>query len=143
MISKGESALDDQAFFQKLTQIALDSHVDIQALSTGYTTGMTMGSPNISVLEKPEIALLVDGGVDSYEAGEIWHLLDQRFEMPLTLLPVGSVNGSTLDRYTVLLMPDGNYTSLGTSGAAAIKSWVSGGGTIVAKGGAIQIFDQK
>lgn len=140
LISKGESGLDDKAFFQKLNQIALDAHVDIHALSTGYTTGMTMGSPNISVLKKPEIALLVDGGVDSYEAGEIWHLLDQRFEMPLTLLPVGSVNGSTLDRYNVLLMPDGNYTSLGANGAAAIKSWVTGGGTIVAKGGAIQFL---
>lgn len=142
LISKGESGLDDQAFFQKLNQIALDAHVDIHALSTGYTTGMTMGSPNISVLKKPEIALLVDGGVDSYEAGEIWHLLDQRFEMPLTLLPVGSVNGSTLDRYNVLLMPDGNYTSLGQNGAAALKSWVSGGGTIVAKGGAIQFLSK-
>lgn len=142
LISKGDSGLNDQAFFQKLTQIALDSHVDIHALSTGYTTGMTMGSPNISVLKKPEIALLVDGGVDSYEAGEIWHLLDQRFEMPLTLLPVGAVNGGILDRYNVLLMPDGNYTSLGQNGAAAIKSWVSGGGTVVAKGGAIQFLSK-
>jgi hypothetical protein len=142
LISKGESGLDDQAFFQKLTQIAVNSTVDIHALLTGYTTGMTMGSPNISVLKRPEVALLVDGGVDSYEAGEIWHLLDQRFEMPLTLLPVGSINGSTLDRYNVLLMPDGNYSSLGANGAAAIKSWVTGGGTIVAKGGAIQFLSK-
>ena len=142
LISKGETGLSEEEFFQKLTQIAAQSTVDIHALLTGYTAGSTLGSPTISVLKKPEIALLVDGGVDSYEAGEIWHLLDQRFEMPVTLLPVGSVNASALKRYNVLLMADGNYTSLGQSGASAIKSWVMGGGTIVAKGGALQFLSK-
>lgn len=140
LINKGETGLSDAEFFQKLTQIAAHATVDIHALMTGYTKGITLGSPSISVLKKPEIALLVDGGVDSYEAGEIWHLLDQRFEMPLTLLPVGMVNPSALKRYNVILMADGNYTSLGQNGAAALKSWVTAGGTLVAKGGALQFL---
>lgn len=142
LIGKGESGLDDQAFFNKLSEIAKESTVDIYGLATGYTAGLNLGSPNIMPLDKPEIALLIEGGVDSYEAGEIWHLLDQRYEMPITLLPMDNIGGSTLDRYNVILMPDGRYNGLGKSGAAALKSWISGGGTLLAKGGAIQFLAQ-
>ncbi|WP_425636675.1 M14 family zinc carboxypeptidase [Algoriphagus yeomjeoni] len=142
LIGKGESGLDDQAFFTKLAEIAQKSTVDIYGLTTGYTGGMNLGSPNMMVLDKPEIALLVEGGVDSYEAGEIWHLLDQRYEMPITLLPIDNIGGSTLDRYNVILMPDGRYSGLGKSGAATLRSWVSGGGTLLAKGGALQFLAQ-
>jgi hypothetical protein len=86
----------------------------------------------------PSIALLVDGGVDSGEAGEIWHLLDQRMKMPVTLLPVDAVGSANLSRYNVILMADGNYGGMGQNGANAIKSWVSKGNTLVAKGGAIR-----
>lgn len=142
LIGKGESGLDDQAFYNKLSEIASQSTVDIYGLTTGYTEGMNLGSPNMTPLEKPEIALLVEGGVDSYEAGEIWHLMDQRYEIPITLLSVDRVSSNTLGRYNVLLMPDGRYSSLGKSGASAIQSWVSQGGTLLAKGGAIQFMEQ-
>ncbi|MEP0714406.1 MAG: M14 family zinc carboxypeptidase [Algoriphagus sp.] len=71
LIGKGESGLDDQAFFNKLVEIAKESTVDIYGLTSGYTGGVNLGSPNMMHLEKPEIALLVEGGVDSYEAGEM------------------------------------------------------------------------
>ncbi|WP_439488576.1 M14 family zinc carboxypeptidase [Algoriphagus sp.] len=140
LISKGKSGLDDQTFHQKISEIASASTVDIYALDSGSTTGVNLGSPTISPLEKPEIALLVEGGVNGYEAGEIWHLMDQRFEIPITLLPVDRIGGNTLDRYNVLIMPEGRYNSLGKSGASAIQSWVSRGGTLLAKGGAIQFL---
>ncbi|PZX58315.1 zinc carboxypeptidase [Algoriphagus ratkowskyi] len=142
LISKGDSGLEDQAFFNKLSEIAKVSTVDIYGLATGNTGGFNLGSPSMEILEKPEIALLVEGGVDSYEAGEIWHLLDQRYEMAITLLPMDRISGSTLNRYNVILMPDGGYNSLGKSGAATLKSWISGGGTLLAKGGAIQFLNQ-
>ncbi|HSF55649.1 MAG TPA: hypothetical protein VLA71_17990, partial [Algoriphagus sp.] len=142
LIDKGNSGLDNQAFFAKLQEIAQFAHVDIHAISTGYTGGANMGSTFMVPLKTPQIALLVDGGVDSGEAGEIWHLLDQRMQMPVTLLPVGSVNMANLDRYNVILMADGNYNSLGKSGAEKLKEWTSKGGSLVAKGGAIRWLAQ-
>ena len=142
LIDKGESGMDHAAFFAKLQEIAQFAHVDIHAISTGYTTGINMGSTYISKLETPSVALLVDGGVDSYEAGEIWHLLDQRMQMPVTLLPMESVAGANLSRYNVILMADGNYGRLGQSGANALKNWVSQGNTLVAKGGALRWLAQ-
>jgi len=143
LIGKGDSVLDDQSFYQKLVEIAKVSTVDIYGLSTGYTDEMNLGSPGIRALDKPEIALLVQGGVDSGEAGEIWHLLDQRYEMPVTLLDVDQIGGNTLDRYNVLLMPDGRYNSLGKSGAETIKAWVSRGGTLLAKGNAVKFLEEQ
>lgn len=140
LIDAGESGLSTAAFFAKLQAIAAEAHVDIHALTSGYTSGVNLGSRTILPLKKPEVALLVDGGVDSYEAGEIWHLLDQRYEMPVTLLPMDRVRSSTIDRYNVILMPDGNYNGLGKSGANALQSWISQGGTLVAKGGALRFL---
>lgn len=142
LIDKGETGLDNQAFFAKLTEIAKEAHVDIHALTTGYTAGANLGSTFMVPLKTPQVALLVDGGVDSGEAGEIWHLLDQRMNMPVTLLPVGSVSSANLDRYTVILMADGNYNSLGKMGADKLKEWTSKGGTLVAKGGALRFLAQ-
>ncbi len=142
LIDEGESGLDPQAFYQKLQEIARFAHVDIHAISTGYTSGINMGSTFISPLKKPEIALLVDGGVDSYEAGEIWHLLDQRYQMPVTLLPVDRLSSSVIDRYNVILMPDGFYNSLGKPAADALRTWISQGNTLVAKGGALRWLRQ-
>jgi len=142
LIGTGESKMDSQKMHQKLTQIAEGAHVDIYALTSGYTTGANLGSTTIAPLKIPKIALLVEGGVDSYEAGEIWHLLDQRYEMPVTLLPMDAIGGNTLDRYNVILMPDGRYNSLGKSGAATLKSWISEGGTLIAKGGALRFLSE-
>lgn len=140
LIDAGESGMGAAEFFAELQSIATKAHLDIFALNTGYTSGVNLGSRTILPLKKPEIALLVDGGVDSYEAGEIWHLLDQRYEMPVTLLPMDRVRSGTIDRYNVILMPDGNYGGLGKSGANALQSWVSAGGTLVAKGGALRFL---
>ncbi len=140
LIDAGESGFSDAEFFDALKKVAADSHLEIFALNSGYTGGVNLGSRKIFSLEKPEVALLVDGGVDSYEAGEIWHLLDQRYEMPVTLLPMNRVRSSVIDRYNVILMPDGNYNGLGKSGASALQSWTSRGGTLVAKGRALQFL---
>ncbi|MEY2706025.1 MAG: hypothetical protein RL407_2087 [Bacteroidota bacterium] len=143
LLDEGESGLDAQAFYKKLEEIAKMSHVDIHALSTGYTQGANLGSTFILPISTPKIALLVDGGVDSGEAGEIWHLLDQRMHMPVTLLPLEAVSSTNLDRYNVLLMADGSYARLGQSGAATLKAWVQKGNTVVAKGGALRWLSQQ
>jgi hypothetical protein len=62
--------------------------------------------------------------------------------IPVTLLPVGSVSMTNLDRYNVILMADGNYNSLGKSGAEKLKEWTGKGGTLVAKGGALRFLTQ-
>lgn len=107
--------------------------IDVHAISTGYATaGIDLGSPSMTKLDAPSIAVLVDGGVSSYEAGEVWHVLDQRLGTKLTKLPVSAVSSVDLSRYNRIVMPNGNYNSIGKSGIEDLKNWVKSGGVIIA-----------
>lgn len=128
--------------YATLQEIAKNTGITIHAIASGYTEGVNLGSPSMDVLDKPSIALLVEGGVASNEAGEVWHLLDQRFEIPITLLPLDLVGRADLKRYNVIIMPTGNYTDLGKSGAEKLKNWTNDGGTIIARGTAMNWLTQ-
>lgn len=136
----GHAEGDDM--YATIQEVAKSTGLTIHALGTGYTEGVNLGSPSMDVLEKPSIALLVEGGVASNEAGEAWHLLDQRFEIPITLLPLNLVDRADLKRYNVIIMPTGSYTDLGKSGAEKLKNWTNDGGTIIARGTAMNWLTQ-
>jgi hypothetical protein len=128
--------------FQDLKKLAAENTLKIYGISSGLTGGINMGSPNIDVLQEPKVALLVSTGVNSLEAGEIWHLLDQRMDMPITLLPTERVSSADLSKYTVIAMPNGNYSSLGEKDFNSIKAWIRAGGTLIARGGALSVLDK-
>jgi hypothetical protein len=69
--------------------------------------------------------------VTSYDAGEIWHLLDTRFSLPVTMLPVQSLQRIDLARYNTIIFPQGNYSSIPESAQERLKTWVNQGGVIV------------
>jgi len=143
LVEKGQSGASDEKYFQDILKAAEASGVEVHAINTGYTQGINVGSPSIDVLKKPSIAMLVDGGVSSGEAGEIWHLLDQRYEMPMTLLPVDRFGMTDLEKYNVLILPNGNYNALGKAGSEKLKSWVRNGGTLLARGAALTWLAQQ
>lgn len=125
-----------------MSQLAEKNHLNIYTASTGLDyVGKSLGSPSFFVAEKPKMALLVGDGVRSYDAGEIWHLMDQRYEIPLTLLPVESVGGADLERYNVILMVRGRYSSLQESARDKLRRWVREGGTLIAFGDALSYLN--
>ena len=60
-------------------------------------------------------------GVSSYEAGEVWHLLDTRVHIPLTKIRLNQFNRISLDKYTTLVMVSGSYNQISESGIKKIK----------------------
>jgi hypothetical protein len=117
---------------QAILEIRELDGLDVYALSTGLSTsGVDLGSPSKSRLELPRVALLVDEGVTSTEAGEVWHLLDQRVGMAVTLLPSARVNTSDLSRYNRIVMPSGSYSTISTTGKDNLKRWVQNGGVLI------------
>lgn len=143
LVEKGNSDASDKAFFLDLQEAASTSSITIHALTTGYTSGVNLGSPSISLLKKPTIALMVDKGVAGNEAGEIWHLFDQRINVPITLLPTDRFTGADLERYSVIVFPSGSYGALGKDGADKLKTWVQKGGTLIARGNAMYWLAQQ
>jgi hypothetical protein len=92
---------------------------------------VSLGSGSFEVLTTPSIAMLVDGRVSSYDAGEIWHLLDTRFQIPVTLIPVDVFNRADLRKYNTIILPTGNYNEVSNGAKEKLKSWVQGGGVLI------------
>ncbi len=125
---------DDQDEVHDLVKtIAEEDGITVYALNTGLSTaGIDLGSNNFENLEKPSVAILGGGGTSSYEVGEAWHLFDQRYHMPLTILDVSDLGGADLDRYNVLVMANGWYSGLSDGEVESIKNWVRNGGVLIA-----------
>lgn len=106
------------------------------ALKNGLTAGgPDLGSSKFPVVRMPKVLMLTGNGVNIADAGEIWHLLDIRYNMPLTMMDADRFNGANLETYNVLVLPDGNY---GSVSADKVKAFVQNGGTIVATGNALR-----
>ena len=107
--------------------------IDIYSVSSGESIdGPYLGSNNFAALQQPKIAMIIEGGVSSYESGEAWHLLDQRMNIDVSMLRMSSVGRYDLSKYNVLVMVNGNYNSLNDRAKDKLKEWVRNGGTIVA-----------
>lgn len=110
--------------------ITEEDGITVYELPTGLTpAGVDLGSNNFENLRNPKIALIGGSGTSSYEVGETWHLLDQRYHMPATILEYDDLDNADLSRYNVIVS-----SGYGMSDAAAenLKSWVRKGGTLIA-----------
>lgn len=122
-----------------LQSLANENQVTIVALNSGLSLqGVDLGTPSVSIIQKPKIALIVGDGVDPNDAGEVWHLLDTRMSMPLSLIDIVSLNFNSFDQYNTLVLVDGTYSAINANQVTALKSWVSKGGNIIAIGRSIQ-----
>ncbi|WP_343485792.1 M14 family zinc carboxypeptidase [Allomuricauda sp. d1] len=108
--------------------------VPIYAVNSGYSiAGIDLGSRYVDPLTKPKAAMLIGTGVRSYEAGEVWHLLDTRVHMPITKIPMRNFNRANFDKYNTLVMVSGRY-DLDEKQQEKIKNWVKKGNTLITIG---------
>ena len=133
--------LDQEALFETLKSIQEQVPVQLHSTDTGNSTGVNLGSPTIRSIEAPKIAIVVEGGVNSYDAGEVWHLLDHRFDIPLSQVPIRVLNRIDLDKYNTLILVNGSYGQISSNKVEALKTWVQKGGNIIAMKGANNWLD--
>jgi len=106
--------------------------------------GIDLGSNNFRVLKKPKVAMLIGEGVNSYEAGEVWHLLDTRIHMPITKIRMTNYNSANLDKYNTLVMVSGNYSVLDSLQRQKLKNWTTKGNTLITiAGGSKWMIDKR
>lgn len=113
-----------------LVNLVEENAVHITPLQTGLTQGVNLGSPSFGTLKQPKIALLVGDGVSVGDAGEIWHLLDFRYGIPITKLDTRNFSRVDLSEYTHLIIPNA-YGSALSSNSDKIKEWVKDGGNLI------------
>ncbi|MEM7657589.1 MAG: M14 metallopeptidase family protein, partial [Bacteroidota bacterium] len=121
----------------KIQAWANQFEVPLFGFPSGNTAGTRLGSGSFRSLKDPKVVILADGDISSYEVGEVWHLLDYRMEMDVTILPVDRVGRMDLSRYGTIVMVGGGYRSLDGNVANKISEWTSGGGTLIAYKSAI------
>ncbi len=110
--------------------------VPIYAVNSGYSVqGIDLGSRYVQPITKPTVAMIIGDGVRSYEAGEVWHLLDTRVHMPITKIPMRNFSRANLDKYNTLVMVSGNY-QFPKKTLEKIKSWTGKGNTLITIGSA-------
>ncbi len=127
---------------QYMKEIADQDGLDIFALSTGLDyRGVSLGSPTFLTLKKPEIAMLVDGNVSPTDAGELWHLLDTRYQIPVTLLPVSVFNSTNINRYNTIIFPEGSYGTVSDAAKEKLKIWTQAGGLLIGFESAVNWFN--
>lgn len=109
----------------------LPSDMQCVPLIHGLTEeGPDLGSSKFPVLRLPKVLMITGDGVNPSDAGEMWHLLDVQWEMPLTLVDKDRIAGANLSAYNVMILPDGNYNLP----SEKVREFVANGGVLIALG---------
>ena len=137
MIPVQNQSLNSDEIYNLLVEISSETGINVKSQSTGITDGIDLGSNNFEIVKEPKIGLVVGEGVRSYDAGEIWHLLDTRFNIPITKLDVGDLGYIDLSRYTHIILPDysegSQYQSTGgIINKNQINDYIKNGGNLIA-----------
>ena len=120
--------------FNILEKLQKKHQIQIHGLSSGFSTrGIDLGSRNIKPIKKPKAIMIIGDGTRSYEAGEVWHLLDTRVGMPITKVHQYRFKNIDLEKYNTLVLVSGSY-DWDDKIVAKLKSWIEKGNTIVAIG---------
>ncbi len=115
-----------------LESLAARDGITFYGQSTGLTTkGINLGSEKFRMMQKPQVLMITGDGVDANDAGEVWHLLDTRVNLPLTFSDITQVNRMNLAKYSHIVLNNGRYGELS---AERIKAYVESGGTLIALG---------
>ena len=142
MIPAQNQSMSSEELFQIIDEALAGIPVQVFGVGTGLNKGIDLGSGELSTLKLPKIGLFVGGGVNPHDAGEMWHMLDQRFDIPISKLDVDDLSGMDLSRYNVLIAS--NMRGSFSEGAGKnLKSWIEDGGTLVAYGSVLTWLAKK
>jgi hypothetical protein len=120
--------LETAALYTFLNKVAKESYITIHGVTTGLNEGIDLGSNNFRAITKPKVAMMVGDGVAGNDSGEIWHLFDQRFDMPITRLDTRNFNRIDITKYTHIIIPS---SGLEKSAITKLQTWVKNGGVLV------------
>ena len=130
LIPISNQKLSSSEINNKIELISKKSGINFYGYKSSHTNGIDLGSNDFKNVSKPNIALIVGEGVTSYDAGEIWHLLDTRYEIPLTKIKKSNISNYDLSNYSTIIMVNGRY-DFDSKTTEKIKKWVQNGGNLI------------
>jgi len=111
-------------------------YINAFAVDQGLTPeGPDLGSASSEILDPPKAAIITGAGSGSrfsgasaYNSGEVWHLMSERMNMPVSLLDLSDVEFADLDRYNTMILAGGSFDDLPTE---KVTEWVESGGILI------------
>ena len=127
-----QMTIDKETLYELIKEGSDKFKIQAYSVNTGMMLkGNGLGSRSFMTLDKPKVMMVVEGGVSSYEAGEVWHLFEERMEMPLTKVPERLFYRTDLARYNVIIMVSGSYLLLNKKEKDRLSQWVADGNTLI------------
>jgi hypothetical protein len=140
-VSGQEKSIDQIEYL--LGEITQKDGIDVYAFHSGLDySGSSLGSNSFLTVKKPVVAMLIGDGFTATDVGEMWHLFDTRFQIPITLLPVDVFNRVAISKYNTLIFPPTSGTpNISDAAKEKLKTWVQNGGVIIGLENAVTWFN--
>lgn len=131
-----------QGFDELVKSTAAKHNRSLYSTPTSFVeSGKDFGSNNVPFIQKPKVLVLRGDGVSSLGFGEFWYFMEQELNYPITMVNTDAFGSVDLDSYNLVVMPSGSYgRMLNESGMNSLKSWVRGGGKVIALERAVNSF---
>ena len=139
-ITRADNRSMGDELLQNLNEIIMTESVNVIPIESGFADkGKDLGSRGMRLVTVQKVLTIMGEGVSSNAFGQVRHFFDQVINHPITIIEKDRLGRIDLDKYTTLILPDGYYR-LSSSEKVKIASWVSGGGKVIAIGGATKTF---
>ncbi len=121
-------------------EAATHAGIPVHAVDTGLSVaGVDLGSNQLRpIAREPRVLLFVGSGVNALEAGQVWHLLDTRVDLPVVKVDTDAVGRVRFEDFDVVILVSGSHAFLSGPPLDELRRFVQRGGTLVAVRGAAQ-----
>ncbi len=133
LVPVNQQELKEEQIFELVSDLAGRTGIEFYGLSTGLSAqGIDIGSSSFVALTKPEILMFIGGNASVTMAGEIWHLFDQKYVIPMTLVQTDRLSSMDLDSYNTIILPGGSYNEWNENDVQKLSEWTKKGGSLIA-----------
>ncbi|MDZ7266901.1 MAG: M14 family metallopeptidase [candidate division KSB1 bacterium] len=130
--------------FERLQRVATEYGVEVHATASSWVTeGVNFGSNQVRFIPPPRVALAYHLPTNPPSAGWTRFLLEQQYGYPVTIINTWQLDAADLDKFNVLILPDGSdywgggYTAVMREGLVQrLQHWIRNGGTLITFGDA-------
>ncbi len=132
LIPVGNQSIDSSELYAILKELSVQDEVEIIPVITGLNSkGVDLGSRSFRNVEKPKVLVVTGGDISSTEAGEVWHMFDQKLQYPLTRVNSDNFRRIPLNEFNRIVFVSGSYNFLSETELDNLKGWIRNGGTLV------------
>ncbi|MGH9836212.1 MAG: M14 family metallopeptidase [Blastocatellia bacterium] len=121
---------------ERIVKLIAEHGVDVHSTDSAWVDeGPNFGSNNVRYLPRPRVAVAYNTPVSPNSVGWLRYLIEQRYGYPVTTIRTEQLRQFDLNKYNVLILPDGNYTPQLGDGAW-LRDWINKGGVLIGLAGA-------